>query len=183
MTSAFEMNFCPHCGHPLADRERFGKVRRTCDSCGFVHFHDPKVAVAVFITHDESVLLVRRAVDPERGKWALPAGYVDYGEDPREAAMREVEEETGLKIRLIGLADVLASEVPGVGASIVILYLGEIVGGTPAAHDDVDRVAFFAKGQLPEVAFQSTQQLIDRWINGQRLSVTVDPPTLGLSPE
>lgn len=183
MTAPSEMNFCPRCGHPLADRERFDKVRRACDSCGFVHFHDPKVAVAVFIVQDGCVLLVRRTAEPERGRWALPAGYVDYGEDPRAAVLREVAEETGLQIRVTGLADVLPGDASGIGASIVILYIGEIIGGEMAPHDDVDGVGFFGRDNLPDVAFQSTKVLLSRWLNGERLSATVELPTPGSSPE
>jgi 8-oxo-dGTP diphosphatase len=183
MTAPSEMNFCPRCGHPLTDRERFGKIRRTCDRCGFVHFHDPKVAVAAFIVQDGRVLLVRRTAEPERGKWALPAGYVDYGEDPRAAVQREVEEETSLQIQLAGLADVLPGDGSGVGASIVILYIGEVVGGKLAAHDDADQARFFGCDELPEVAFQSTQRLLSRWKEGAPLSATVGLPTPGSSPE
>jgi ADP-ribose pyrophosphatase YjhB (NUDIX family) len=163
------MNFCPRCGHPLIDRTHFGKTRRSCDACGFIHFRDPKVAAAVLILEDDRVLLVRRAVEPERGKWALPAGYVDYGEDPREAAIREVEEETGLQVQLTGLSDVLPGEVPGAGATIVILYVGEVIGGELAPHDDVDKVRFFGRDDLPDVAFHSTQLLLMRWLNGEDL--------------
>jgi len=170
MTAPSEMNFCPRCGQPLVDRSRFGKIRRTCDACGFVHFHDPKVAVAVFITREGRALLVRRATDPARGQWALPAGYVDYGEDPREAAIREVAEETGLHIRLTGLVDVLPGDArDGSGASIVIVYTGDILGGEPAPHDDVDRVEFFGRDDLPDVAFQSTRLLLARWVSGEKL--------------
>ena len=161
------MNFCPNCGHPLTDALRFGKERRVCEACGYVHFHDPKVAAVVFVTEGERVLMVKRGVDPQRGKWALPAGYIDYGEDPREAAAREVEEETGLKVRITRLIDVLGPDARNEGpASIVILFEGEAVGGELGARDDADKAIFLAPEDIPfsEIAFESTRLLLKRWM-------------------
>lgn len=186
MTAPSEMHFCPRCGHPLIDLKQFGKTRRACESCGFVHFHDPKVAAAAFIVRDDRVLLVRRVARPEIGRWALPAGYVDYGEDPREAAIREVAEETGLCIRVTGLVDVIAGEAPDGGASIVIVYTGDVIGGELAPHDDVDEARFFRGNEIPDVAFRSTQRLLARWLNGEPLSArypTAEPPIPGSSSE
>lgn len=165
MTAENEMNFCPRCGHPLEDRLAFDKqIRRTCDNCGFIHFRDPKVAVAIFVSQGDKVLLVKRGMDPGRGKWALPAGFVDYGEDPREAAVREVEEETGLRVALNDLVDVLPGDTPGQGASIVIVYAAQVLDGVLRPDDDVDEAAFFSVDDLPELAFASTRLVIEDWM-------------------
>ena len=169
MLSEEEMNYCPRCGHPLADRIAFDKkLRRVCDRCGFVHFRDPKVAVAVFVAQEGKVLLVRRRMQPGRGKWALPAGFVDYGEDPREAAVREVEEETGVRVALAELVDVLPGDTPGQGATIVIVYAARVLDGVVKAQDDVDEAAFFAPDALPELAFASTRMVIERWLENRK---------------
>jgi 8-oxo-dGTP diphosphatase len=162
------MLFCPRCGHPLEDAFKHGSMRRFCASCGFVHFHDPKVAAVVFITQNGRVLMVKRRMDPEIGKWALPAGFIDYGEDPREAAIREVKEETGLDVRITRLVDVLGPEKAG-GASIVILFEAEVLGGTLSAQDDVDEAVFFTPGDIPvdKIAFHSTRLLLERWLNSR----------------
>lgn len=162
MLDPAEMAFCPRCGQRLVDREVFHQTRRACDKCDFVYFRDPKVAVAVCVVRGNEVLLVRRAVEPERGKWALPAGYVDYGEDPRQAATREVWEETGLVVTLNGLVDVLPGDIPDRGASIVIVYAGQVTGGTLAADDDVDAAGYFPMDDLPEMAFANTRLAIQR---------------------
>lgn len=167
MAEPHEMNYCPRCGHPLTDAFRYGKVRRVCESCGFVHFRDPKVAAVVLVTENGRVLMVKRAVDPQGGKWALPAGYIDYGEDPREAARREVAEETGLEVAITRLIDVLGPDARGESpASIVILFEGERIGGTLQAHDDAERAVFFSPDEVPfeDIAFESTRLLLDRWL-------------------
>jgi ADP-ribose pyrophosphatase YjhB (NUDIX family) len=164
------MNFCPRCGHPLSDGIRFGKPHRVCEQCGFIHFNDPKVAAVVFVTQEGKVLLIRRSVDPQKGKWALPAGYIDYGEDPREAALREVMEETGLTVRITRLIDVLGNKPSDEGgASIVILFEAEVVGGSLCAQDDAEQAAFFAPHEVPldEIAFESTSLLLGRWMSEQ----------------
>lgn len=167
MAAPQRFDYCPRCGHPLTDAVRFGKTRRVCKACGFVHFRDPKVAAVVFITDAGRVLMVRRAVDPQMGKWALPAGYIDYGEDPREAAVREVQEETGLEVRISRLIDVLGPDSRQEGpASIVLLFEAEVVGGRLEAQDDVDRAAFLAAEDIPfdEIAFDSTRLLLRQWL-------------------
>src|SRR4030066_2514050 len=91
-----EVNFCPRCGTGVIDGVRFGVVRKVCPNCRWIYFADPKVAVAVLVEKDNHVLMVRRANDPQRGLWTLPAGFLDAGEDPARAAEREWAEETGL---------------------------------------------------------------------------------------
>ena len=161
------VNFCQVCGAAMADAERFGKVRRVCPACGYIHFDDPKVAAVVFVEQDGAVLLVRRAVEPERGKWALPAGYIDYGEHPAEAAIREVLEETGLQVEIAGLLDVQGGSAE-IGASIVIIYAAHVVDGVAQALDDADAVAWFGRDEpLPEIAFDSTRTMLDAWRAGR----------------
>lgn len=133
------------------------KMRRRCPACGFIHFTDPKVGVGVLLVEDGLVLLVRRGVEPEKGKWSIPAGYVDHGEDPRETAAREVLEETGLVVSVDRLLDVYHNPPDQGGASIFILYAASLIGGKMQAGDDADQVGFFEASSLPELAFANTR--------------------------
>lgn len=144
----------------------FGRTRPVCVSCGFVHFLDPKVAAAVIVIKDGNILLTRRAVTPRQGYWVTPGGYVDAGEDPVRAAVRECLEETGLQVEVVRLLDVIPNRQgeAGGGASFVIFYLAAIVGGALAPGDDADDVMFFAPDQLPELAFDSTREMLSKWI-------------------
>lgn len=158
-----EANFCLRCGHALETRPAFGAVRPACPQCGRVHFFDPKVAVGVIVTSESRLLLVRRANDPERGKWSVPAGFVDAGEDPAAAAVREVLEETGLTVEITGLFDVLARGQASEGADILIVYAARITGGTLQPGDDASAAAYFDPGAWPELAFASTMHIIEKW--------------------
>ncbi len=122
------VNFCPRCGAGLETLFRFGEDRPCCPDCGYVHFFDPKVAAAVFVEDGDRVLLIKRGVEPERGRWALPAGYVDSREDPKVTAVREALEETGLDVQITRLIDVFHSSRE-MGASIIIVYAAEVTGG------------------------------------------------------
>ncbi len=164
------IRFCPRCGHAVEDQLKFGKIRRVCPACGYIYFANPKVAVVSFVERDRQILLVKRGVDPERGKWALPGGFVDLGEDPALAAVRETAEETGLNVQITGLLDVT---FPPNGV-IVISYAAQVVGGTLGAADDVEDVCWFTPDNLPELAFESTLRLVSLWLgklNGQENSI------------
>jgi ADP-ribose pyrophosphatase YjhB (NUDIX family) len=125
-----------------------------------VFFPDPKVAVATLIEQDGKVLLVQRAHNPFRGKWMLPAGFVDAGEDPQEAAVREVEEETSLQVDITQLRDVFANRAYEGGADIIIVYQGEVISGELKAGDDAAQAIFFSRDHLPALAFESTKRIL-----------------------
>jgi 8-oxo-dGTP diphosphatase len=163
---ADEINFCQRCGHAVERRQIYGALRPVCPNCGRVHFVDPKVAVGLLIQDGSRLLLVKRDNDPERGKWSIPAGFVDGGEDPARAAEREALEETGLQVRVTGLVDVVARSRAAEGADILIVYLAEIVGGQLQPGDDAAEAGYFALDALPELAFQSTQSIVERWRSG-----------------
>ncbi len=155
-----EIAYCPKCATPLITRPVGDKLRRACPVCDFIHFTDPKVGVGVFVVQDGKVLLVRRRMKPERGKWSIPAGFLDYGEDPKVTAAREAQEETGLIVVVDGLVDVYHNPPGNGGASIFILYRAHVVNGRLQAGDDADAAGFFALDELPELAFASTRDAI-----------------------
>ncbi len=155
-----EIRHCVRCGASLNRVQKFGKERPVCKNCGWVYFPDPKVAVVVLVKKNDKLLLVRRANDPQRGKWTLPGGFMDAGEDPQDAAKRECLEETGLQIKIDKLLDLVARPVDSIGAHLIIYYAAQILGGSLAAGDDADAVDFFRPDQLPELAFESPQTLV-----------------------
>ena len=155
--------FCPACGAALAEAAEGGAAQR-CAECGRTHFRDPKVGVGAVVHDDQGrLLLVRRGVEPAAGKWALPAGFLNADEDPRDAARRETFEETGLEVVVGAVVDVYPGE-PGSGVTFFVSFEARVVGGTPLAGDDVTEVAFFAEGEFPEIAFASTTDAVRRTI-------------------
>lgn len=155
-----EVSFCPRCGARVAQAAHSGKLRPVCPRCGRVHFYDPKVAAAALVEQDGRVLLARRVNEPHRGLWTLPAGFVDAGEDPARAAERECLEETGLRVRVTGVVDVVAGREHERGADFVIVYRARVLGGRLSPGDDADRVAWFPRNALPELAFEATARAL-----------------------
>ena len=156
------LRFCPSCGGPLAPRTiKEGEPERpVCARCGHVVYLDPKVAVGTVITDGNGdIALVRRAIEPGYGKWVFPGGYVDRGEVPIVAAVREAREEASLDIRLDGLINIYAyaGAVP-----IVIVYKASVVGGTLDAADESLEAAWFAPDDVPwsKLAFRSTRDAL-----------------------
>lgn len=162
-TAPLSIVYCCRCASEMSTRTIAGKPRRTCPQCDYIHFVEPKVGVGVMVVEDGGLLLVKRAKIPEKGKWSLPAGYVDVGEDPADTAIREAREETNLEVTISELIDVYHNPPGGGGASVFILYRASVSGGELKAGDDASDAAFFPLDQeLPELAFASTHDAVRR---------------------
>ena len=159
-------NFCPVCGRRLVSMHVSGRQRPYCASCELPVYFDPKVAVVVFIERDGRVLLIQRAVDPGKGKWALPAGFVDHDEAPEDAARRETWEETQLRVRINKLLAVYPKRDHGL-ADIIIAYSAEVIDGEARAGDDAADVGWFAREQLPPLVFYPSITLTGLWAKGE----------------
>jgi ADP-ribose pyrophosphatase YjhB (NUDIX family) len=160
--------FCRECGSVLEERLAFGKTRGVCPSCGYTHFEDPKVAVGVVVELDGGILLGKRNHEPKFGCWSFPSGFVDAGEVPEEAAVREVEEETGIEVRLDRLLGVYANRGERV---IFIAYAGHAIGGALEAGEECTEVACFPADALPELAFPNDGAILAAWRSGRGLQL------------
>ena len=175
MAEYLTLNYCPQCGGPLESRNAYGRLRRYCPARDQVVFRDPKVAAGVVVVKDDRVLLVRRGLRPGQGRWSIPAGFVDHDEDPAVTAVRECLEETGLKVELIGLLDVIPGDGQPGEASFVVVYQGRVVSGALQPGDDAEGAAFFDPDDLPPLAFASTQRALERWRTLSRAAQSGEP--------
>ena len=116
---------------------------------------------------DGRIVLVRRGIDPARGQWVFPGGYMDRGETVEEAAVRETWEETGLRVRLAGLTGIYSYRDTIV---VVVVYRAEVVAGVPTAGAECLEVRTFAPDELPwnEMAFPSTQRALRDWLGTRK---------------
>jgi len=155
--------YCPRCRAELVNQDVYGKVRRVCPDCRFVQFIDPKVSTAVLAEKEGKVLLIQRRMEPARGSWCMPGGFIEVEETPAEAAVRECKEETGLDVEITGLVDVYSYRDYR-GQGILILYRGQIVGGTLRPGDDAAQVGLFGPDELPEpIVFETNVRALTAW--------------------
>ena len=155
-----EFNFCQRCGTELEEKYIEGTMRPHCPACGYVVFLDPKVAAVALVVDGAGLVMVKRGVEPQYGKWAFPSGYVDRGEVVEAAARREVKEETGLDValdRLIGVYSLAGSPV------VLVVYSAHIVGGEVAVGHDALAVRTFALDELPPFPFPHDEQILKDW--------------------
>ena len=165
-----EFRFCPHCRNALEATLLSGHPRMSCASCGYVHFRDPAVGVAGLVISAGEVLLVKRGEQAtQAGRWCIPCGYLDYGEDVRHGAAREVREETGLDVEVGDVAWVASNFHDPAKLSVGIWFEASVVGGELQAGDDAVDARFFPLDTLPDLAFETDRALLAKLVASQEL--------------
>jgi 8-oxo-dGTP diphosphatase len=118
-------------------------------------------AAGAVIVKDDKILMVKRGHPPRVGDWTLPAGFMEWDEHPRDTAVRELKEETGLDIELTGFFEVYSGSDDYRNNAVLILYHARVVGGRLEPGDDADEVRFFGFDELPQnIAFQAHHQAL-----------------------
>lgn len=128
--------------------------RDICDHCGFIHYDNPRIVVGSVVTHDGRFLLCRRAIEPRKGCWTLPAGFMEHGETTEEGARREAREEANAEI---GIRDLLAVyNIPRIG-QVQIMYRAELPAPEFSPGPESLEVALFHWDEIPwdNLAFPS----------------------------
>ena len=152
--------YCPKCGKSLSMIEKGGRQRSVCLAWGFVHYRNPVVGVAIVLLDGDRVLLARRARGPYKGDWCFPCGYVEWEEDVREAAKREMLEETGLEVEVGPVYAVHSNFHDPNSHTVGIWFQGSVLGGELQAGDDVDMVEYMPLERLPDNMAFPTDRLV-----------------------
>lgn len=153
--------FCPECALPLSEGFIDGRMRLHCQSCGFVRYENPLPVVIAVAVDDGRFLLIKRGIPPRKGYWGCPSGFVESGESPEEACLRELREEAGVDgevARLIRVSRWQDDEL--YGDMLVVSYLVRVTGGTPVAGDEVDDVRYHAPDELPDYLRTSLRDVL-----------------------
>lgn len=150
----YQYNFCPVCGKNLSEDIIDHKVRKYCTSCGFVHYLNPRSSVGAVAVRDGKILLVKRGVEPGKGLWSPPSGFIDPGETAEQACLRELEEETGLTGRIVELLGVYTQDARVYGPVLIVMYLVENLLGELKAADDAVDVRFIEIDDAIDFSFE-----------------------------
>lgn len=158
MLSRDEPRFCAACGGEL--RRESDAAHGQCVACGRFTYRNPAVGVAVVLLDGQTILLGRRCRGSYTGRWCIPCGYVEWNEDIRDAACREMREETGLAIALGEVVAVHSNFHDLAKQTVGVWFRARITGGTLRAGDDLDQLGYFPLQAPPALAFPTDAKVI-----------------------
>ena len=148
----------------LPDHKQF----KVCSGCGFVYFPSPRLVAGCLVSDSGRVLLLRRGIEPQIGKWTFPGGYVDLGETPAAAAVRETLEEVGMRVALGRVLGIYSD--PANPSVAVVAYLANPGLETASVTDEATEVCYFSPTDIPwnDLAFATTAEALRDWCAAHR---------------
>jgi ADP-ribose pyrophosphatase YjhB (NUDIX family) len=161
MLGSHAIRHCRDCGHAVEYRVPAddNRERATCPRCGTIHYENPLNVVGTVPIWNDQVLLCRRAIEPRRGLWTLPAGFMELGETVAEGAVRETVEESGARVQLEGLFTVLS--VVHVG-QVHLFYRARMLDATLDPGPETLEARLFHEHEVPwdEIAFRTVRETL-----------------------
>lgn len=163
------MNYCSNCGA----RVRLGippgehMLRYLCDTCGTIHYENPKLVVGCIAEWQEKILLCRRAIEPRLGLWTLPAGFMENAETTTQAALRETLEEANARVEIDALYTLF--NIPHI-SQVHLFFRGRLRDLEFGPGSESLEVALFREEDIPweEVAFASVRETLKRYFSDRK---------------
>ena len=158
------LGFCSNCGSKNKFGTRDGNGRHYCSKCKTIHYENPKPTATLICPRNKEILLVKRAVNPGKGLWGLPGGFIERGEDPETAAVRELKEETqldGRVIKTLGTCshfNTMFGDVLLIGLEVQIDSWSNMQAG-----DDAEEAAVFPLWKRPKLAFPCHEKIVSMY--------------------
>ncbi len=159
------MNFCPHCAAPVARRIPDGDhlPRFVCTACGAIHYENPKLVAGCVPEHEGRILLCRRAIEPRRGYWTIPAGFMENDETLQQAAARECHEEALAQVEVgdpCAIVHVLHAR------QVHVMFRARLAAPSFGVGVESLEVKLCEERDLPwpEIAFASVAFTLRRWL-------------------
>ena len=150
------MKFCSNCGGHVTRKVPPGdnRQRYVCESCDSIHYQNPRIVAGCLAEWDGKVLLCRRSIEPRRGLWTLPAGFMENGETTQEAAIRETLEEANARVDVTGLYTLI--NLPHVN-QVYLMFHSRLTDLDFSAGEESLEVGLFKESEIPwdELAFQT----------------------------
>jgi len=163
-----EKKYCPYCSKVISKQKEGDMMRDYCQACHTFFYDNPLPVASTIVVKDRQLLLVKRKYDPRKGEWCLPSGFAETGESIEEAALRELNEETGITGKVIDFVNVDSSYSNLYGDLIFVTFEAEWISGNPEAGDDAEEVGFFPFENLPTLAFHSNIRAVKRYLQDKK---------------
>ena len=155
------MNYCSQCSHPVNLRIPTGdnRARFICDNCQTIHYQNPRIVAGSLPVWKNQVLLCKRAIEPRKGYWTLPAGFMENEESTEQAAKRETWEEALAKVELTGLYTMIT--VPHI-SQVHLFFLADMTSEEFNPGPESLEVKLFDEKDIPwsELAFPTVSQTL-----------------------
>ncbi|RME62014.1 MAG: NUDIX domain-containing protein [Alphaproteobacteria bacterium] len=154
------------------------RARQVCNTCGFIHYDNPKIVVGAVVRAGEKILLCRRAIEPRRGLWTIPAGFLELHESAEDGARREAWEEARAELEIDRLLAVYS--IPRI-SQVQLIFRARLAAPGFAAGPESSEVALFAWDDVPwrDLAFPSVHWALRQsrsvW-NAEDFAVFANPP-------
>lgn len=159
------MKFCPACAAPVTRRIPEGDhlPRSVCTACGTIHYRNPKLIAGCVPEHDGRILICRRAIEPRRGYWTVPAGFMEVGETLQQAAARECHEEALARVDVgspLAIVHVLHAE------QVHVLFRARLADPAFGVGEESLETTLCDESDIPwaEIAFASVEFALRRYL-------------------
>lgn len=163
------MKFCPDCGHPVVAKIPEGDhlPRFVCESCTTIHYQNPRIIAGCIPEWQGKILLCRRAIEPRRGFWTVPAGFMENGEAVQDAAAREAQEEALADVEigsLVSIINVIRAH------QVHIIFRARLLDTNFGVGPESLEVALYEEADIPwpEIAFLSVEFALRRYLDDRR---------------
>ncbi len=168
------MNFCSHCGQSVVQKIPQGDTlpRDVCESCGMIHYQNPKVVIGCVPEHEDGrILLCKRAIEPRKGFWTVPAGFMENDETLEEGAARETREEALATVEILNLFAVVNIKH---ARQVHLFFRGRLLDDEIGAGDESLEVVLYQEPDIPwaELAFPSGEYALRRFLDDRKNSRT-----------
>ncbi|HPD56988.1 MAG TPA: NUDIX domain-containing protein [Smithellaceae bacterium] len=159
---------CLYCGKVITKKYEDDVQRDYCPACHTFFYENPLPVVSSIVESSRKILLVKRDRPPHKGYWCLPTGFAEAGESIESAALRELQEETGIKGKIVRLLDVDSYKSRFYGDLLFLTFVAEQAGGKLAAGDDCAEAKFWPLAKLPPLAFSSNKKALETYIKSRK---------------
>jgi ADP-ribose pyrophosphatase YjhB (NUDIX family) len=160
------MKYCSQCAQPVVFEvpEGDNRPRYICKHCDAIHYQNPRIVAGCVATHEGSILLCKRAIDPRKGYWTVPAGFMELGESLPEAAARETWEEALARVtigQLSTIVDVIQAR------QVHVFFEGDMPEPTFGVGDETLETRLFSPEEIPwdDIAFASVRIALEQHLH------------------